>query len=179
MRRSDQPFPSFPRTSSVGRTLRRVLGVSLISLGVASPAWATINVNKTFTPDAVAANQPSKVTFYFLNNNVVQATSVQFTDPLPSPMVVAPTATASTTCGGTLTATPGASSVSFTGGTIPAAVNVTPGQCELSFDVVVPSANVLINSVPAGEVSTSQGPNSQAAEATLNVTGLAPISGQK
>jgi uncharacterized repeat protein (TIGR01451 family) len=179
MRRPAQPFPSFPRTSSAGRTLRRALGVSLISLGLASPAWATINVNKTFTPDAVAVNQPSKVTFYFLNNNVVPATSVQFTDPLPSPMVVAPTANASTTCGGTLTATPGASSVSFTGGTIPAAVNVTPGQCELSFDVVVPSANVLINSVPAGEVSTSQGPNSQATEATLNVTGLAPISGQK
>jgi uncharacterized repeat protein (TIGR01451 family) len=179
MRRPAQPFSSSPAVRRAGLTLRRAIGASLVSLAIASPAWATINVNKTFTPDAVAANQPSKVTFYFLNNNVVPATSVQFTDSLPSPMVVAPTANASTTCGGTLTATPGASSVTFAGGTIPAAVNVTPGQCELSFDVVVPSANVLINSVPAGEVSTSQGPNSQAAEATLNVTGLAPITGQK
>jgi len=54
MRRPAQPFPSFPRASSAGRTLRRALGVSLISLGLASPAWATINVNKTFTPDALA-----------------------------------------------------------------------------------------------------------------------------
>jgi hypothetical protein len=86
-----QPFSSSPLVASAGRTLRRALGISLISLGVAAPAWATINVNKTFTPDAVAVNQPSKVTFYFLNNNIVDATSVQFTDPLPSPMVVAPT----------------------------------------------------------------------------------------
>jgi hypothetical protein len=29
---------------------------------------------------------------------------------------------------------------------VPQAVGTTPGQCELSFDVVVGSANVLINS---------------------------------
>ena len=179
MLRLAQPFTSSPPVGSVGRTLRRALGVCLVSLGVASPAWATINVNKTFVPDAVQVGQPSKVTFYFLNNNIVDATSVQFTDPLPSPMVVAPTPNASTSCGGTLTATAGASSVSFTGGTVPHATGTTPGQCSLSFDVVVPSANVLINSVPAGEVTTSQGPNSQAAEATLNVTGLAPLIGGK
>jgi len=164
---------------SASRPLRRLLGACALALAVAAPAHAAINVNKTFTPDAVAAGQPSKVTFYFLNNNIVDATSVQFVDPLPSPMQVAPTPNAVSNCGGTLTAVPGATSVSFTGGTVPKAVGTTPGQCELSFDVIVATANVLINSVPAGEVTTSQGPNSQAAEATLNVTGLAPIVGQK
>jgi uncharacterized repeat protein (TIGR01451 family) len=164
---------------SASRPLRRLLGACALALAVSAPAHAAINVNKTFTPDAVAAGQPSKVTFYFLNNNIVDATSVQFVDPLPSPMQVAPTPNAVSNCGGTLTASPGATSVSFTGGTVPKAVGTTPGQCELSFDVIVATANVLINSVPAGEVTTSQGPNSQAAEATLNVTGLAPIVGQK
>src|SRR4029453_12898184 len=117
--------------------------------------------------------------FLFLKKKIGPATSLQFPDPLPSPMAVAPTPNASTTCGGTLTATAGASSVTFTGGTVPQAVGTTPGQCELSFDVVVGSANVLINSVPAGEVTPSQGPNSQAPEATLNVTGLAQLIGQK
>ncbi|MBK6395487.1 MAG: IPTL-CTERM sorting domain-containing protein [Betaproteobacteria bacterium] len=170
-----QPAESHPAP----RPLRRLLGACALALAVSAPAHAAINVNKTFTPDAVAAGQPSKVTFYFLNNNIVDATSVQFVDPLPSPMQVAPTPNAVSNCGGTLTAVPGATSVSFTGGTVPKAVGTTPGQCELSFDVIVATANVLINSVPAGEVTTSQGPNSQAAEATLNVTGLAPIVGQK
>ncbi len=170
-----QPVESRPAS----RPLRRLLSACALALAVSAPAHAAINVNKTFTPDAVAAGQPSKVTFYFLNNNIVDATSVQFVDPLPSPMQVAPTPNAVSNCGGTLTAVPGATSVSFTGGTVPKAVGTTPGQCELSFDVIVATANVLINSVPAGEVTTSQGPNSQAAEATLNVTGLAPIVGQK
>ena len=170
-----QPAASHP----AHRPLRRLVGSCALALAIAAPAHAAINVNKTFTPDAVAAGQPSKVTFYFLNNNIVDATSVQFVDPLPSPMQVAPTPNAVSNCGGTLTAVPGATSVSFTGGTVPKAVDTTPGHCELSFDVVVATANVLINSVPAGEVTTSQGPNSQAAEATLNVTGLAPIVGQK
>jgi len=61
---------------------------------------------------------------------------------------VAPTPNVVTNCGGTLTAVPGATSVSFSGGTVPKAVNTTPGQCDMSFDVVVPQPNVLINSVP-------------------------------
>ena len=179
MRRLATPSTSSSVETTAGRTLRRAIGASIVALAAALPAHAAINVNKTFTPDAVAANQPSKVTFYFLNNNIVDATSVQFVDPLPSPMQVAPTPNAVSNCGGTLTATAGATSVSFTGGTVPKAVGTTPGQCALSFDVIVSTANVLINSVPAGEVTSSQGPNSQAAEATLNVTGLAPIVGQK
>ena len=179
MRRLAPQSPSSPVAGSVARTLRRALGASLISLGIASPAFATVNVNKTFTPDAVKANQPSKVTFYFVNNSLSAATSLAFIDPLPTGMVVAPTPNAVTNCGGTLTATAGASSVSFSGGTIPAAVNTTPGQCDLSFDVVVASPSVLINTVPAGEVTSTQGSNLQDAEATLNVTGLAPISGTK
>ncbi len=182
LRPASKSAPSAIRSVSsvpAPRPLRRILGACAIALAVSVPAHAAINVNKTFTPDAVAAGQPSKVTFYFLNNNIVDATSVQFVDPLPSPMQVAPTPNAVSNCGGTLTAVPGATSVSFTGGTVPKAVDITPGHCELSFDVVVATANVLINSVPAGEVTSSQGPNSQAAEATLNVTGLAPIVGQK
>jgi uncharacterized repeat protein (TIGR01451 family) len=183
MRRLAQPSTSFPAVSSAGRTLRRALGVSLISLGVAAPAWATINVNKTFTPDAVKSNQPSKVTFYFVNNSLSAATSLAFTDPLPTGMVVAPTPNIVTGgpngCGGTLTAVAGATSVSYTGGTIPAAAGTDPGECRISFDVVVANPSVLINSVPVGEVTSTQGSNLQAAEATLNVTGLAPINGTK
>ena len=163
----------------VASALRRAIGASLVSLAIAGPAHALINVNKTFTPDAVAANQPSKVTFYFLNNGIANATALAFTDTLPAGMFVAPTPNVVTNCGGTLTAVAGATSVSFSGGTVPMAVGTEPGQCDMSFDVVVPSANVLINAIPVGAVTTSQGSNTQAAEATLNVTGLGPIAGQK
>jgi uncharacterized repeat protein (TIGR01451 family) len=172
------PSSRFP--SKVLRPASRALVAVALAAGLSAHAsGAAINVNKTFTPDAVKAGLPSKVTFYFLNANIADATSLAFIDALPAGMFVAPTPNAVTGCGGTLTATAGATSVSFSGGTIPKAVDTTPGHCELSFDVVVPNPNVLINTVPAGEVTSSQGPNVQDAEATLNVTGLAPISGSK
>ena len=170
---------SSPATNLVARMRRSAIAAALLALAVAVPAHAAITANKTFTPDAVAAGQPSKVTFYFLNANIADATSLAFVDSLPTGMQVAPTPNAVTNCGGTLTAVAGATSVSFSGGTLPKAIGTTPGQCDLSFDVIVLQPNVLINTVPAGEVTSSEGPNSQDAQATLNVTGLAPIIGTK
>ncbi len=55
---------------------------------------------------------------------------------------IAAPANASTTCGGTLTATPGSSSVALNAGTVPAranAANNTPGMCVIQVDVVGPA----------------------------------------
>lgn len=73
-------------------------------------------------------------------------TGLSVGDTLPASggqqLQIATPANASTTCGGTLTATPGSTSVSLNGGTVPARVNSsnnTPGMCVIQVDVVGPA----------------------------------------
>ena len=163
------------------RAIALVAGISAMTGAV--DALAVINANKTFTPDAVAVSQPSKVTFFFLNANTSAATALAFIDPLPAGMVIAPTPNfqvgGGSGCGGSFSGNPGDAQVGYTGGTVPAASGTTPGACQISFDVISATPGVYINSVPAGEVTSSQGPNSQNADATLNVSALSPITGTK
>ena len=146
---------------------------------LASNAHAAINANKSFTPDVVSVGQPSTVTVFFLNANAAAATGVAFTDALPVGVVVASSPSVTTSCGGALAANAGDPSVSFSGGTIPAAVGTTPGSCSVTFNVTASIADVYINTIPAGDVTSSEGPNSQATQATLNVSALAPMGGTK
>ena len=146
---------------------------------VPSVALAAIGVNKTFNPTNVSAGQTSTLTVILINNNPAAATATAFTDNLPGTVVIATPANSSNTCGGGVTAVSGATSFSFSGGTIPAAVGVTAGQCTVQVDVVSPTAGVFINTIPANTVASSQGNNSQAASATLTVAALRPVTGAK
>ncbi len=149
------------------------------ALVVPSVALAAIGVNKTFNPTNVSAGQTSTLTVILINNNPAAATATAFTDNLPGTVVIATPANASNTCGGGVTAVSGATSFSFSGGTIPAAVGLTAGQCTVQVDVVSPAAGVFINTIPANAVASSQGNNSQAASATLTVAALRPVTGAK
>ncbi|MBK6806127.1 MAG: hypothetical protein IPG84_15415 [Betaproteobacteria bacterium] len=100
-------------------------GACALALAVSAPAHAAINVNKTFTPDAVAAGQPSKVTFYFLDNNIVDRRRwVRRSAAVPDAGRADAERVAN--CGGTLTARR-ARRRPFSGGTVPKAVGTTPG----------------------------------------------------
>jgi uncharacterized repeat protein (TIGR01451 family) len=160
-------------------TLARVPVFAAALLAFAAPAHAAINANKSFTPDVVSVGQVSTVTLFFLNANTSVASALAFTDVLPTGIVVAPSPSPSTTCGGSLAANSGDTSVSFSGGAIPAAVGATPGTCQVTFNVVATASDVYINTIEAGDVTSSEGSNSQDAEATLNVTALAPLTGSK
>ena len=142
-------------------------------------AFASVGVNKTFNPTNVSAGQVSTLTVILLNNNTLPATAAAFTDNLPGTVVVATPANTTTGCGGTVTAASGASSFSFAGGTIPAASGGVAGQCSITVDVVSPTAGVFINNIPANSLSSSQGTNSQNANATLTVAALRNITGTK
>ena len=169
-----RPMPS----RAPPRWRRSLAGVALFA-ALAGPAHAAINANKSFAPDVVTANQPSTVTIFFLNANDNAANTVAFTDVLPAGVVIAPNPNAATTCGGTIVANAGDPQVSFSGGSIPAKTGLVPGSCQVSFSVVAASSGVYINTIAAGDVTSTEGSNSQPAEATLNVSSLAPLSGSK
>ena len=119
---------------------------------------------KAFAPATVALGAVSTLSFSIDNSaNVVDATGLDFTDNLPTGMVVATPANASTTCtGGTLTAASGATVVSYSGGTAPASAS-----CSLQVDVEAQAAGTLNNTT--GDLTSSAG-NSGPASASLTVS---------
>ncbi|MDQ3773221.1 MAG: hypothetical protein M3461_02000 [Pseudomonadota bacterium] len=88
------------------------------------------------------------------------ASNASFTDTLPSGVVI--DGIASTTCGGTVAT--GTSTVTLTGGSIPA-----NDSCTVTVDVTAPSGGNYLNSLAAGALQTSNGSNAAPAMATLTV----------
>jgi uncharacterized repeat protein (TIGR01451 family) len=136
----------------------------------AAPAVATLTVSalssvtlgKAFSPATIAAGGTSSLTITLSNASTTVATlNAPLTDTLPSGVVVS--GTASTTCGGT--ASTGVSSVTLTGGTIPA-----NGSCSLMVNVAAANGGSYINSLAAGTLVTSNGTSAAPAVATLTVS---------
>lgn len=70
------------------------------------------------------------------------------------------------TCGGTATALPGGSTLTLSGGSIPA-----NGSCSVSVSVVPGNEGSSVNTLPAGSVTSANAPPSAAAaSATLTVS---------
>ncbi len=82
---------------------------------------ATIVFSKAFSPDSIQQGAESVLTFTIDNTgNVVSATGMTFDDPFPTGVVVADTPAVTNGCGGTFTASPGATSADLSGGTVAA-----------------------------------------------------------
>jgi CSLREA domain-containing protein len=164
---------AFPNTLPVGAisaTYTPTLGPPTSTTN-ATDAAATLNVNpltaptvtKAFAPQQQGGHQPVHMTITLSNSNAVAITGVGFTDALPAGMTLAPAVNPSNTCGGTLTATSGASSVVLSGGTIPAS-----GNCTVTVDVVATANGTLTNTIPASAVTSANAPpNSAPASASL------------
>jgi uncharacterized repeat protein (TIGR01451 family) len=152
----------------------------------AAPAVATLTVNtpavvppvvvaptlgKSFSPATINAGGVSTLTITLSNANSTTATfAAPLVDTLPSSLVIAVTPNAGTTCGGTLTANTGGSTVTLTGGAIPA-----NGFCTVTAQVSAPVAGSFTNSLLAGALQTSNGNNAAPAVATLTVNTAAVI----
>lgn len=95
-------------------------------------------VSKTFTPDSVAPGGASTLSITVKNDGGASVTGIKVTDNLPSPLTIASTPAASTTCtgGGTLAAVAGSSVISLTGATL--AANST---CTITVPVQWPAAS--------------------------------------
>src|SRR5579864_5281818 len=135
------------------------------TLTVASPP----SVTKTFAPTKIPLNGTTLLTINISNpNSNVTLTGLAFTDNLPAGLVVASTPNLSNTCGGTATATGGASSVSLSGGTLAASAS-----CVVSVNLQGTTAGDKSNSV---QVSSTEGGSSNTASATVTVVAPPTIS---
>ena len=127
------------------------------------------SVTKSFSPNPIPAGGTSTLTVTLSNPNNTALTGASITDPFPSGLT--PVAgTAATTCGGTATQT--ASSLTLTGGTIPAS-----GSCTLTLQVRPSSSasgkGVQVNTIPTGALTTTESPASPApATATLEIASV-------
>jgi mucin-19 len=122
---------------------------------------SSISVAKAFVPDTVNPNGLSTLTITLTNTNVNQLDNVSLSDTLPGTLingvVLAPAPNARSTCGSaSITAAPGAQSITMSGGTIPAQVGSVPGICTILVDVLGKgSPRTYTNTISAGTVSAT------------------------
>jgi LPXTG-site transpeptidase (sortase) family protein len=142
----------------------------------ATPATAGLNVQeigvaKRFSPPAFSAGGTTTLMITLQNPTGSPYTGVNFIDNLPAPLTVV--SMTANTCGGTVSTT--ATSVSLTGGTIPAGNPTAPGTCTISVQVTAPggtSSGTFTNTIPVGGLTTDQGVgNLRPANANVIVTG--------
>ncbi|WP_160973681.1 autotransporter outer membrane beta-barrel domain-containing protein [Thalassovita mangrovi] len=146
-------------------------------LFVTNGASDTLTVNplppsfsKVFAPDSMAQGDTSTLTFTVdasLSTGAVPG--LDFTDNLPTGVVLASPANGSTTCtGGTLTAVAGGSTVSYSGGLVNAA-----STCTVSVDVTSVAVGAHVNT--SGTLTSDYGTGGTASD-TLTIT-AAPAPG--
>lgn len=130
----------------------------------------TLGVVKGFDPLTVFGGSSSTMSVQLINPNNTPLTGIAFTDSMPTGMYVANPADVSTgTCGGTLTAVPGAGSFSFSGGSLAA-----NKRCTLTLSVTMNVNGNRTNTIPAEGVTSFNGAkNTQPAQASLtNLPGV-------
>lgn len=156
-------------TSAAPGTYLNTSGDLTSVFGNSGPASDTLIVQaapgfqKAFLPATVTLGESCTLQFTIGNSNAVAATGLAFTDNLPAGILVANLANGITNCGGILTATPGATSIAFVGGTVAAA-----STCTLSVDVTGTAVGSHFND--AGVLMSSLGPSLPGtATATLDV----------
>jgi uncharacterized repeat protein (TIGR01451 family) len=158
-------------TSAAGGSYTNTLAAgALTATGGFSSAVATTDtltvlspptVAKAFSPNLIGVGASSTMTITLTNPNATAITGAAFTDTYPASLVN--NGGLVNNCGGSTTA--GASTLTFTGGTIPA-----NGSCTISILVTSATANTYTNTLANGSVTTTNaGSNVAAASANLSV----------
>jgi uncharacterized repeat protein (TIGR01451 family) len=173
------------RAVSMFRLLSFALGPMLFSLLLPALASAQLLVNKSFSPANVPPAGTSTLTIQIFNNTATAATSVNLTDNLPtSPagLSIGPLGLLSNSCGGSVLATPGSTTVTLTGGSVAASSGGIAGQCTITVQVTTTAAaagQAFANIISPANVSSSIGSSTSPASATLSVSGVNAITGAK
>src|SRR5512143_2740018 len=162
-----------------------LVGILIVSILLNPGGTATAQVlsfpaemNKSFSPISIAAGGVSRLDVTIYNPNAFQLINASWTDDLigvqPGLAIASPMGLTNS-CGGSVTAVAGSTKFSLSGGTVPAQVGIAPGSCTVSIYVTSTTAGNLINTIPAGALtSTGEGSNitnTSPASATLNVAG--------
>lgn len=158
-------------SSNVATNANTTSGVTTTQTPVAGSGAASVNLTvrgstltKAFAPATVLTGVPSTLTFTIANgtNNPAQS-GLAFTETLPANVVVANPANASTTCGGTVTAGSGSSSIVLSNGSMALA----QATCTVTADVISNTAGSYSN-LAANVTGISPGMNNSV-NATLTV----------
>jgi uncharacterized repeat protein (TIGR01451 family) len=143
------------------------LGTHTAEAAVAGPP----TISKNFGAASISVGGTTTLTFQIENDNGFPQTSVAFTDNLPAGLTVAANPGVSNTCGGTLTAVANSTSISLSGGTVPAGFG---GTCTISVNVTGVTTGMKMN--VSGAVSAAEGGTGNTASASVTVT-LVPQGG--
>jgi len=138
----------------------RIAGVAEADITIAPPLPI---FSKSFTPDSIEQSETSRLQLVIDNSaSDTIASTLSFTDNLPTGLPIADTPNVISTCvGGTVTAVAGSSTIVYSAGSVNA--NET---CSISLDVLGATAGVFVNTT---DDLTSSAGNSGAATATLTV----------
>ncbi|MEM8960064.1 MAG: IPTL-CTERM sorting domain-containing protein [Acidobacteriota bacterium] len=148
-------------------TLDNISGALTSNLGNSGMATDNITVNapptftKAFGTDPTIFGAVISLGFTIDNStSTVDATALDFTDPLPTGLVVATPANAVNTCtGGTLTATDGSGTISYTGGTVSASAS-----CTITVDILVDGTMSGLLTNTTTDLTSSLGSSSMATD---------------
>ncbi|MCD4754160.1 MAG: sortase [Anaerolineaceae bacterium] len=166
---------------------------SLLAAPVLSPAEVKAQVvvlpaqmNKSFLPISIIPGEISTLEIEIFNPNLYELTSMSWIDDLTAKPVgagpeykvgvyIADVPNNVNTCGGTVTAVPGATEISLTGGTVEAATVLENGSCFVRVDVSAIIPGNLFNYIPVGALTATgeEGvtvTNTDPVEESLNVT---------
>ncbi|MCG8487589.1 MAG: hypothetical protein MI756_08985 [Chromatiales bacterium] len=164
--------------ANITGTLTNTVGANAITTdqGVSNPAPANADlevrsaptISKTFAPASIATNGTSTLTISLgnANTNPITLTS-ELVDALPGDVLVENPNGLVTTCPGAVTATPGDIQISYANG-----ASIPAGGCTISVDVTSALDGSYVNTIAAGQMTTSAGNNPQPAVATLGVGAL-------
>ena len=130
------------------------------------------SIAAAFAPASVQVNANAVLTFTLTNPNAAVAlAAVSFSNILPAGLANANPAVPAVvdTCGGTLTASPGGTSIALAGGAIPAA-----GTCTIAVPVASAAAGTYVTTT--GTIADAVAGTGNTASATLDVTAPRPAS---
>ncbi len=154
-------------------------------------------INKEFTPITIVAGEVSRLTITIFNPNTFDLENTSFSDSLigrQSGIFISTPSNLTNNCGGVVIAAAGTTTITLSGGLVPAQVGTTPGECSISVDVSSITVGNLINTIPKygeeplyggqGLHASSRGgldviTNTDPANATLLVTPVQPPSMNK
>lgn len=164
--------------TTTGNKTNTTGAIASSNAGTGAAASADLNVSalnspsvaKAFSPVTVAHGEFSTMTITLSANNTTAINGVAFSDDFPAGLAVHATPSLTNTCGGTVTgATAGSTTLSLSGGIIPAS-----SFCAVSVRVSSPDTGLYSNST--GVVTTTNAGIFGPATASLNVLGPPQIS---
>lgn len=136
-------------------SLQTLQGVTTAAVNNIPLAVQATTVTKSFNPTAFQTGDTSNLTVTLRNPTFANYTGAQFVDNLPANLTLTGVIV-SNSCGGTVTATAGATDLSLNGGTIPPATAApfAVGSCSVIVGVTSSVAAAYPNNIPIQTIAT-------------------------